>query len=172
MSWTALHLWSQRLMGNVRCERSDPPRLAEQLEMPGPATSLGGLHLAQIGQAAKESDPITIHVIEETADYLARGVVGLLGNFDQEIVILSAPVVRHCPTLLDAAQAHLQRIVAARSFDIPPVPARQERDAGVLAASAIVYLRYSRVYLIARWRACPKSHRSRSLSLGLNRPPK
>lgn len=98
--------------------------------------------LAQIGRSARQGDPVGGRVIDETAEYLARGLVGIVWNFDPELIILSGPVVRDCPTLIQATRGRLQTVVAARSFDIPLVPAREESDAGVIAASAILSLRY------------------------------
>jgi len=119
-----------------------PRRLADRLAATDSSDgSLGArATLAQIGKAALEGHPIATQVIDETAEYLARGLVGIIWSFDPEIIILSGPVVRDCPSLIQATRARLQTVVAARNFDIPLVPARQEADAGVIAASAIVSL--------------------------------
>jgi N-acetylglucosamine repressor len=119
-------------------------RLADRITEAGPAaTSLTpAATLAQIGNAAQQGDPIGRRVVDETADYLARGLIGMIWNFDPELIILSGPVVRDCPTLIQAIRDRLRAVGAARSFDIPLVPARQEADAGAIAASAVVSLRY------------------------------
>jgi predicted NBD/HSP70 family sugar kinase len=121
-----------------------PRRLAERLAAAdasggslGPAATL-----AQIESAALEGHAIASQVIDEAAEYLARGLVSIIWSFDPEIIILSGPVVRDCPSLIQATRARLHSVIAARSFDIPLVSARQEAYAGVIAASAIVSLPY------------------------------
>ena len=98
--------------------------------------------IAELGASAQRGDPVALRVIEETAGYLARGLVNLIWNFDPELVILSGFVVWDCPILLDATQAALQRVTTARSLDIPLVAPTQGAQAGVIAASAIVSVRH------------------------------
>jgi predicted NBD/HSP70 family sugar kinase len=81
-------------------------------------------------------------VVDETAEHLARGLAGVIWSFDPEVVILSGPVVRDCPSLISATRAILGALEAARRFDVPLVAATEESDTGVVAASAIVSLRY------------------------------
>jgi predicted NBD/HSP70 family sugar kinase len=98
--------------------------------------------LAELGAAAEGGDPLALRVIEETAGYLARGLVNLILNFDPELVILSGLVIWHCPVLLEATQAALAKIRMARNIDIPLVAQTQGHQAGVIAASAIVSIRH------------------------------
>ena len=98
--------------------------------------------IAELCVSAREGDPLARRVIEETAAYLARGLVNLIWNFDPELVILSGFVVRDCPILLDATQAALRKIATARNVDSPLVAQAQGAEAGVIAASAIVSVRH------------------------------
>jgi predicted NBD/HSP70 family sugar kinase len=119
-------------------------RLAEHLSTGRASASVlsPSASLAAIGRAAKMDDPVARLVVDETARYLARGVVGIIYNFDPELIILSGSVIRDCPTLIDATRAALRAMEAARDFDIPLLPATQETTAAVVAASAIVSVRY------------------------------
>ncbi len=98
--------------------------------------------LREIGRAAEQGDPVASCVISQTAKQLARGLLGVIWNFDPEVIILSGPVVRDCPGLIEATQSILSHQEAARNFDVPLVAAPQESNAGVIAASAIVSFRY------------------------------
>lgn len=98
--------------------------------------------IAELGASAERGDSLALRVIEETAGYLARGLVNLIWNFDPELVILSGFVVWDCPILLEATQAALKQVTTARSLDIPLVAQTQGAQAGVIAASAIVSVRH------------------------------
>jgi len=98
--------------------------------------------LADIGRAYEQGDPVARGVIQATAAHLARGLVGVIWNFDPEIIILTGPVIRDCPGLLEATGPILSGLEAARRFDVPLVAASQGSDAGVVAASSIVSLHH------------------------------
>jgi len=118
-------------------------RLAERLGSSQAGSVLSpNSSLADIGRAYEQADPVARDVIQATADYLARGLVGLIWNFDPEIIILTGPVVRDCPGLIEATRSILSGLQGARRFDVPLVAASQQADAAVVAASSIVSLRY------------------------------
>jgi N-acetylglucosamine repressor len=119
-------------------------RLSELLASSGVSGSMlsPAASLTEIGRAAHEGDPVARQVVDETAGHLARGLVGVIWNFDPELVILSGPVVRDCPGLIDATRSVLGALEAARKFDIPIVAAAQEVNAGVIAASAIISVQH------------------------------
>lgn len=119
-------------------------RLAEHLATEDGSTSSlwSGSTLGELGQAAERGDEVACRVLEETAQYLARGLVGVIWSFDPELVILSGPVVRDCPRLVQATRAQLAVLEAARKFDIPVVPATEESTTAVVAASAIASCRH------------------------------
>lgn len=96
--------------------------------------------IVELGAAAKQGDLMARRVIEETAGYLARGLLNVICSFDPELVIMSGYVVWACPLLLEATQAALSKTTAARTVDIPLVA--QGSEGGVIAASAIVSVRH------------------------------
>ncbi len=119
-------------------------RLAKQLSSVGassssvsPTSSLG-----ELGRAAQLGDPVALRVVDETAEYMARGLANVIWNFDPELIILSGTVVRECPILIEATQQALRRLEAVRSLDIPLVAPTHEAHEGVIAASAIISVRY------------------------------
>lgn len=105
------------------------------------STLTPGSSVAELGRAAGQGDPVARRVVAETARHLARGLVNVIWNFDPEVVILSGSVVRNCPSLIEATQAGLAKLEAARSFNVPLVAASHESDASVIAASAVVSFR-------------------------------
>lgn len=118
-------------------------RIAEHLAVAGPDGGLltAGSSVEELGRAVEQGDPLALRVLAETARHLARGLVNVIWNFDPEVIILSGSVVRSCPRLIEATQASLATLEAARSFDVPLVAASHESDAGVVAASALVSFR-------------------------------
>jgi len=98
--------------------------------------------LAELGRAAEQGDPVALSVIGQTAEHLARGLVGVIWSFDPEVVILSGPVVRDCPGLIEATRLLLSQPEAARKFDVPLVAATCDSGSGVVAAAAIASFRY------------------------------
>jgi N-acetylglucosamine repressor len=96
--------------------------------------------IVELSAAAELGDPLAHRVIEETAGYMARGLVNLICNFDPELVILSGFVVWDCPVLLDATRLALGRVIVGRSIDIALVA--QGAEGGLIAASSIVSVRH------------------------------
>jgi N-acetylglucosamine repressor len=94
--------------------------------------------LADLSEASREGDPVAQRVLEETARRLAQGITGIIWNFDPEVIIVSGAVARQWPELIEATRAVLSAGVTVRSLEVPLVPASQEADAGVIAASARV----------------------------------
>jgi predicted NBD/HSP70 family sugar kinase len=98
--------------------------------------------LAELGAAFEAGDSVAAAVVEETAQYLARGLVGVLWNFDPEFILLTGPVVRDCPGLVGVTQKIVDGLHAARRFNVPLILEAEQAGTGVVAASAIVSLRY------------------------------
>ncbi|MCC6367382.1 MAG: ROK family protein [Bryobacterales bacterium] len=99
--------------------------------------------LRDLNAAYARSDPVAIEVIEESARYLARGLVGVIWTFDPAFILLTGPVVNDCPSLIDAAKQIIGGLTGnARSFDIPLILGSEHAATGVVAASAAVSLRY------------------------------
>ena len=96
--------------------------------------------IVELCASAEQGDPVAQRVIEETAGYLARGLVSLISIFDPELVILSGFVVWDCPALLKATREAIKKVTGARNLDIPLVA--QGAEAGVIAASAIISVRH------------------------------
>lgn len=120
-------------------------RMAQKLETEKrAASSLTPLStLRDLDAAYQKGDEIAVAVIEESAQYLVRGLTGVIWSFDPEFVLLTGPVVNDCPSLVDAAKRNMSQLKGhARSFDIPLILESHHAGTGVVAASAVVSLRY------------------------------
>jgi predicted NBD/HSP70 family sugar kinase len=98
--------------------------------------------LSELGAAFELGDAVAVAVVEETAQYLARGLVGVIWCFDPEFILLTGPVVRDCPGLIGATRKNVENLHAARRFNVPLILEAEQAGTGVVAASAIVSLRY------------------------------
>jgi predicted NBD/HSP70 family sugar kinase len=94
--------------------------------------------LRDLQACAVMNDELANDVIQETAKFMARGLVNVIWNFDPEMMILSGYVVEECPILVDVTQESLKKLHAVRSMEVPLVKAEQGADFGVVSASALV----------------------------------
>ncbi|MCC6264411.1 MAG: ROK family transcriptional regulator [Bryobacterales bacterium] len=119
--------------------------LARRLE--GADDSRGALSpiatLGDLEAAYQQGNAIAVEVVEEAADYLVRGLVGVIWSFDPEFVLLTGPVVNQCPSLVEAAKRRMGAMQGnARSFDVPLILESHHAGTGVVAASAAIATRY------------------------------
>ncbi len=99
--------------------------------------------LAELEAAYLQGDADAIAVVEEWASYFVRGLVGVIWSFDPEFVLLTGPVVHHCPSLMEAAKRRMGGLKGnARSFDIPLILESHPAGTGVVGAAATVATRY------------------------------
>lgn len=120
-------------------------RMAQRLSADNaPASVLTPLStLRDLNAAYRQGDHVAAGIIGESAQYLVRGLVGVIWSFDPEFVLLTGPVVNDCPSLIDAAKTIMSSLTgSARSFDIPLIPESHHAGMGVVAASAAVSLHY------------------------------
>jgi glucokinase len=119
-------------------------RLGERLALDGESGSAlsPAATIRELGQAAEQGDPMALRVVAETAELLARGLGSVIRSFDPGLIILSGPVVRDCPSLVEATRSSLGALKAPRKFDMPLLAAAQEPNTGVIAASVVVLFRH------------------------------
>ena len=98
--------------------------------------------LAELEAAVRAGDVLAQLVMSETANYMARGLLNVIWNFDPSLIILSGFVVQDCPTLIEYTQIALRTLQVVRTVDIPLVVTAQGADAGVIAASALASVHY------------------------------
>ena len=98
--------------------------------------------LAELEAAVRVGDVLAQVIMSETANYMARGLLNVIWNFDPSLIILSGFVVQECPTLIAFTQIALQALQVVRTVDIPLVVTAQGADAGVIAASALASVHY------------------------------
>lgn len=124
-------------------------RMAQKLEAlagsPGALNPMSSLR--DLNTAFERNDAVAIEVIEESARHLARGLAGLIWNFDPAFVLLTGPVVNDCPSLVAAVKQVMNTLGgAARSFEVPLIMETEHAATGVVAASAPVSLRFLEDY--------------------------
>lgn len=98
--------------------------------------------LSELNAAYMDRDPVAIRVIEDTANYLAHGLVAVIWTFDPEFILLTGSVVMECPSLIESAKSLLGCLKAARGFDVRIDLHDGQDGTGVVAASAIISSRY------------------------------
>lgn len=98
--------------------------------------------LAELERAVRTGDALAQVILSETANYMARGLLNVIWNFDPSLIILSGFVVQECPTLIEFTQIALGALQVVRAVDMPLVVTAQGADAGVIAASALASVPY------------------------------
>ena len=104
-------------------------------------TLAGDIHhisAATVAQAHHEGDPLATRLIQETAQYLAAGVVSIVNAFNPRLIILGGGVIQGMPDYVPAMEH------AAREKALPPavenlrvVMAALGDKAGVIGAAAL-----------------------------------
>ncbi|MFO7676253.1 MAG: ROK family protein [bacterium] len=112
--------------------RSEKPSLL--IDICGPR--LRGLTLREVGQAARQRDPLALDLVTEIGHYVGLGVVNVVALLDPERVIIGGGVAGLGQPLLKSIQRTVHRrsqVFDGRRLEI--VFARLGDDAGVVGAS-------------------------------------
>ncbi len=102
------------------------------------AGSVEEITTAVIAQAYDADDSFARHLIEETGQYLAAGVVGIVNAFNPSVLILGGGVIEGLPELVYS----VEREVRARALEVAVEGLRITKaalggDAGVIGAAAL-----------------------------------
>ena len=108
---------------------------------------LSALTGAMISDAAKAGDPFARWVFEETATWLALGIVSMIHYQNPEKIVLCGGMIAAGDMLFDT----VRRVVKENTFDVPGrrceiVPAGLGSDSGVLGAAGCAYARATEDY--------------------------
>ena len=95
-----------------------------------------------ISDAAQAGDPFARWVFEETATWLAMGIVSIIHYQNPEKVVLCGGMIAAGDMLFDT----VRRVVKENTFEVPGrrceiVPAGLGADSGVLGAAGCAYAR-------------------------------
>jgi glucokinase len=100
-----------------------------------------------VAQAAKASDPLAVHLIDNVARALIAGVVSLVNAFNPCRLILGGGVMEGLPELVQRIdQSVRQRALAAAIEPLRILPAQLHNDAGVVGAAALAMQTFNRLF--------------------------
>jgi glucokinase len=98
----------------------------------------GAITAEIVAQAAKASDPLALHLIDNVAQALIAGGVSLVHAFNPCRLILGGGVIEGLPELIGRVERGVcQQALAAASQPLQVLPARLHNDAGVVGAAAL-----------------------------------
>jgi glucokinase len=89
-----------------------------------------------IHAAALKNDPLAVHLIEETADYLGMAVGGMLDLLNPECIIIGGGLVQMGELLLEPLNRSIPRYAIE---SVPLIPAGLGGDAGAIGAAAYYF---------------------------------
>jgi len=93
---------------------------------------------ATVARARDEGDPLAIHLMEETAQYLAAGVVSIVNIFNPCLVVLGGSVMKGMLDYIPGIeQAVRQRALPSAGENLHIVTAALGDNAGVIGAAAL-----------------------------------
>jgi len=102
------------------------------------AGSIENIKAATVSQAYREGDTLARRLVEETAQYLAAGVVGITNAFNPCLLVLGGGVIEGLPELVQTVeQVTRERALKAALEDFKVVKATLGGKAGVVGAAAL-----------------------------------
>jgi glucokinase len=118
--------------------RDDPAGGASLLQMAGGRRD--AITAKTVAQAAHAGDPLAGRLLDEAAEALIAGAVGLVNAFNPCRLILGGGVIEGLPELVVRVdQGVRQRSLPAATANLRVVPARLHNDAGVIGAAALAH---------------------------------
>ncbi len=95
---------------------------------------------SQVGEAARQNDPLALSVIAWAAGHLGTGLVNLVNIFNPETIAIGGGLAKIGPLLLEPAITVVrQRAFKLMSDNVTVVPSRLGDDIAVLGAAAYVF---------------------------------
>jgi glucokinase len=95
---------------------------------------------SQVGEAARQNDPLALSVIAWAADHLGTGLVNLVNIFNPEMIAIGGGLAKIGPLLLDPAVTMVrQRSFKLMADNVAIVPSKLGDDIAVLGAAAYVF---------------------------------
>lgn len=92
----------------------------------------------QIVKLALAGDPLATRLMEDTANVLSAGIVGLVNAFNPERLILSGGVINGMPHIIKIIEEHVRNsALKAATEKLKIVQAKLKEDAGVVGAAAM-----------------------------------
>jgi glucokinase len=115
------------------------------------AGSVEEIRTAVIAQAYRADDSFARHLIEETGQYLAAGVVGIVNAFNPSVMILGGGVIEGLPELVYSVEQEVRvRALKVAVEGLRITKAALGGDAGVIGAAALARSKKRRIDQVAQ----------------------
>jgi glucokinase len=102
------------------------------------AGDLDGVTSAHVSEAFHKGDPLAIRLVEETGDYLASGVVGIVNALNPGILVLGGGVIDGLPELIQVLKDKVpKRALTVVIEKLKIVKAQLGNKAGSIGAAAL-----------------------------------
>ena len=100
---------------------------------------VGETHYVRVAEAAHAGDPLARELVEEAAQALIAGAIGIVNAFNPRRLILGGGVIEGLPELVARVTRGVsERALEAASKALQVLPAQLHNDAGVVGAAALV----------------------------------
>ena len=101
---------------------------------------------ATVTQACSEEDPLACHLVEETAQYLAAGLVGIVNAFNPCLLVLGGGVIQGRPEYVSEVERVLRENALQTAVEnLRIVMAALGDKAGVIGAAALAHDKIEKV---------------------------
>ncbi|MGK7312916.1 MAG: ROK family protein [Candidatus Longimicrobiales bacterium M2_2A_002] len=89
-----------------------------------------------VHEARADGDPLATRLVDDTAEYLAAGLVGVVNAFNPCRLVLGGGIIDHAPFYVDRVRQHVTaRALAAGTRELDVTAAALGDEAGVLGAA-------------------------------------
>jgi glucokinase len=100
------------------------------------AGSVEAITAETVHDARADGDPLAVRLVDETAGYLAAGLVGVVNAFNPGALVLGGGIVEHAPLYVDRVRDHvMERALPAGVRDLRVVRAELGGRAGAIGAA-------------------------------------
>ena len=101
------------------------------------AGSAAAITAATVHEARADGDPLATRLVDETADHLAAGLVGVVNAFNPCVLALGGGIVEHAPLYVERVEAHVrERALDAAVRNLRVLSAALGGNAGAVGAAS------------------------------------
>lgn len=115
--------------------REDPAGGRLLVELAGSASAVTA---ATVMSAAGQGDAFAVRLVDDTVEYLASALVGIVNGFNPARLVLGGGVIEHNPSFVERVRPIVhQRALSAATRRLEIVRARLAGNAGIVGAAAV-----------------------------------
>lgn len=119
--------------------RGAPEEGARLVELAGSGADITA---ETVHEARSGGDPLATRLVDETADFLAAGLVGIVNAFNPCVLVLGGGIVEHAPLYVDRARRHvMERALEAGARDLRVRISALGEEAGAVGAASFARMR-------------------------------